>query len=321
MKNIYITRRIPEIGIEMLKEAGHNVDVSTKDGVLTREELIEELNKKNYDAVLCLLTDKIDAEVYDATPNAKIFANYAVGYDNIDVDEAKKRNIIITNTPEVLSESVAEHTFALMLAIAHRIPESDKFMKDGKYEGWAPMLKLGTGISGKTLGILGAGRIGSLVAHHARDGFEMNIIYYDIKRNEKLESDTDAKYYDKPEEVLKKADFVTVHVPLLESTKHLINEEMLSHMKNSSYLINTSRGQVIDEKALTNALENKIIKGAALDVFENEPKLAKGLSNLDNVVLTPHTASGTEETRGKMAELAASNIIKVLGGEEPSNKV
>lgn len=318
---VFVTRRIPERGITMLKEKGYEVDVSEKDGVLTKEELIAALRAKPYDAVLSLLTDPIGKEIFDAAPNAKIFSNYAVGFNNIDVPEAKTRGIMITNTPGVLTETVAEHTFALILAMATRIVEGDTLTRTGKYSGWAPMMLLGTDISRKTLGILGAGRIGSRVAYHGRFGFDMNIIYYDVKRNDEIEKLTGASYRDTPEAVLKEADVVSIHVPLLDSTKHLINKERLAMMKPSAYMVNTSRGPVIDEAALVEALRNNVIKGAALDVFENEPALAPGLTELSNVIITPHIASATEETRSKMSEMAAQAIIDALEGRKPVNLV
>jgi glyoxylate reductase len=318
---IFVTRKIPDIGIDMLKEKGYEVDVSEKDGVLAKDELVKALAAKEYDAVLCLLTDAIGAEAFSAVPNAKIFANYAVGFNNIDVEEAKKRGVVISNTPGVLTSTVAEHTFALLLAISHRVSEADKFTREGRYVGWAPELLLGTDVSGKTLGVLGAGRIGTRVSHHAAKGFDMRVIYYDIKQNEHIENEANAEFKATPDEVLKEADFVTVHVPLLDSTRHLINEERLSTMKPSAYLINTSRGPVIDEHALVDALKDGVIKGAALDVFEEEPVLAPGLVELPNVIVTPHIASGTEETRGKMSQMAADNIIAVLEGGEAPNKV
>jgi len=314
---IYITRKIPDSGINKLKEKGYEVDINPEDKVLSKEELISALKTKPYDAVLCLLTDKIDTEILEAAPQAKIFANYAVGYNNVDVKTAKEKNILISNTPGVLTETVAEHTFALMLAISHRIAEADKFTKDGKYQGWSPTLLLGTDLSRKTLGIIGLGRIGARVAYHAKNGFDMDVIYYDVNKNE----DVDIKYKENMEDVLREADFVSIHVPLLDSTHHLISAEKLKMMRNSAYLINTSRGPIIDEKALVKALENKDIKGAALDVFEEEPKLAEGLADLDNVILTPHIASATEETRSKMSEMTAENIIATLEGSTPPNLV
>jgi len=321
MAKVFVTRKIPEQGTEMLKAKGYEVEVSQKDGVLTKEELIAALSGKQYDAVLCLLTDSIGKEIFDATPSTKIFSNFAVGFNNIDIVEAKARGIVVTNTPGVLTETVAEHTFALILAITSRIAEGDRFTREGKYDGWAPMMLLGTDISHKTLGILGAGRIGSRVAHHGKYGFDMNVIYYDVKRNEEIEQTTGAVYRDTPEAVLKEADVVSIHVPLLDSTKHLINKERLAMMKPSAYIVNTSRGPVIDEVALVEALRNNVIKGAALDVFENEPALAPGLAELSNVVITPHIASATEETRSKMSEMAAQAIIDALEGKNPVNLV
>jgi glyoxylate reductase len=319
MPRIFVTRKIPETGIKMLREKGYEIEVSDFDGVLPREKLLQKA--KGADAILSLLTDKIDGEVMDAAgPQLKIVANYAVGYDNIDLKAAAERNVIITNTPEVLTESVAEHTVALMFSIARRIIESDQFMRDGKYVGWAPMLFLGNGLVGKTLGLVGLGRIGAAVAKMMRDGFEMKIIYYDIKRNEDLEVKYHLEYRDL-ESLLKDSDFVSIHVPLLPTTRHLIAEPQLKMMKKTAYLINTSRGPVVDEKALVEALKNREIKGAALDVYEEEPKMAPGLAELSNTVLTPHTASATEETRSAMSKMAAKNIIAALEGKEPPNLV
>ena len=202
-----------------------------------------------------------------------------------------------------------------------RIPEADRFTRAGKYEGWAPMMYLGTDLRGKTLGVLGAGRIGQRVAYHASRGFDMKICYYDIKKNEAFEKETGASFRESVDEVLREADVVTIHVPLLDSTRHLINKERLAMMKNTAFLINSSRGPIIDENALVEALKNGVIKGAALDVYEEEPALAPGLRDLDNVVITPHIASATEGTRGKMAEIAAQNIIDFLDGKTPPNVV
>ncbi|HEY4486901.1 MAG TPA: D-glycerate dehydrogenase [Candidatus Paceibacterota bacterium] len=317
MATIFITRKIHPLGIEKLEASGHEVFFSEKEGNLTKEEFLVELQKRAYDAVLCFIPDRIDASVFDAAPSVKIFANYAVGFDNIDVAEAKRRGVIVTNTPDVLTNTVAEHTFALLLALAHRIVEADAFTRAGKYTGWVPELFLGNDMTGKTLGILGAGRIGTRVAYHGQRSFDMRVLYYDVKRNEHIEKETGAEFRESVEDVLKESDFVSVHVPLLESTRHLINKERLAIMKPSSYLVNTSRGPVVDEVALVEALQKKVIKGAALDVFEKEPALAPGLAELSNVIITPHIASATEETRFKMGELAADNLLAVLGGGEP----
>jgi glyoxylate reductase len=321
MSTVFVTRGIPEEGVAVLRGAGHEVNVSEKDGVLTRDELLAALKAKPYDAVLCLLTDKIDSEVFDAAPKAKIFANYAVGVDNVDIAEAKKRGIVVTNTPDVLTDTVAEHTIALMLSVTSRIAEGDRFMRAGKYDGWAPMMLLGTDMKGKTLGLLGAGRIGQRVAAIAHHGLGMEIIYSDIKQNPDVETATGASYRASVDEVIAQADVVTVHVPLLDSTRHLINAERLAKMKKSAYLINTARGPIVDESALVEALKNETIKGAALDVFEKEPSLAPGLAELENVVLTPHIASASFETRAAMAEVAAHSIVDCLAGAEPKHRV
>jgi glyoxylate reductase len=320
MSKIFITRKLPGEAINLLKEAGHEVLINNEDRVLEKGELISIIKEFEPEALLSLLTDTVDKEVMDAAPNLKIISNYAVGFNNIDVEEAKKRGIIVTNTPGVLSEAVAEHTMALIISLAKRIVESDKFVRDGKYIGWAPELLLGTELQGRTLGLLGAGRIGSLVAESANKGFRMNVLYYDIKRNDEIEK-LGAVFKETPEALLAESDFVSIHVPLLDSTKHLINKERIEVMKNDAFLINTSRGPVVDEKALVEALKTGKIKGAGLDVFENEPALAEGLVSLPNVILTPHTASATLETRSKMADLAVGAIIDFLSGVTPINLV
>ena len=313
MAKIFITRKIPESGVKLLKKK-HTVKIYGKDQAIPKNDLLAGV--KWCDALLPLLTDKVDGSVMDANPNLKVIANYAVGFNNIDVKAATERGIPVTNTPGVLTDAVADHAAALLLGIARRIPESDRFTRAGKYKVWSPMLLLGPELRGKTLGILGSGRIGSAFAERMYKGFGMNIMYYDVKRNPAVEKKFKAKY-GSIAQVLKTADFVSIHVPLLPSTHHLIGAKELKSMKKTSYLINTSRGPVIDEKALVSALKSKTIAGAALDVFENEPKLASGLSKLENVILTPHTASATEQARGAMSEIAANNILAVLSGKKP----
>jgi len=314
---VFVTMEIPETGINLLKQTC-DVTVSKKKRVLTRKELIAGVKGKN--ALLCLLTDKIDEDIMKAAKNLKIIANYAVGFDNIDVKAATKLRIPVTNTPGVLTDAVADHACALMLSIARRIVESDKFVRAGKYKGWEPMLLLGGDLKGKTLGILGLGRIGTAVAERMGKGFGMKITYYDVNRNAEFEASLGATYATVPE-LLKNSDYVSVHVPLLPTTRHLISTKELATMKKTAYLINTSRGPVIDEKALVAALKKKQIAGAALDVFENEPKLTPGLAKLDNVVLTPHTASATIAARSAMSEIAAQNILDALAGQKPRNTV
>lgn len=308
---------IPENGIKMLKDKGYEVDIYPKDNIISGKELLRTLKKGNYDAVLSLITDKIDASVFDAAPSVKIYSNYGTGFDNIDIAEAKKRGIIVTNAPaEFTSEAVAEHTIALMLSLAANIVEADAFVRKGKYKGWAPMDFIGMDIIGKTLGIIGVGRIGGRVAYYSK-GLGLNIVYSDVTRNDQIEKECGATYCASVEELLRKADVVSLHVPLLDSTRHLLDEARLKTMKPTAFLVNTSRGPVIDEKALVKVLKEKTIAGAALDVFEFEPKTAPGLTKLDNVILTPHIASASEKARNEMSEIAADNIIDFFEGRTP----
>ena len=314
---VFVTREIPHAGIDILKKR-FIVKIYPKDNTIPRKDL--EVGVKWCDALLPLLTDKIDAKLMDLNKNLKIIANYAVGYDNIDIKAATQRKIPVTNTPGVLTDAVAEHTLSLLMSIARRIPESDIFTKQGKYNGWGPMLFLGTELKGKTLGILGLGRIGSAVAQRAINGFGMKVIYNKRHPDKKFEKKFGAKFVKFPE-LMKKSDFISVHTPLNPSTIHLIGKKQLEMMKDTAYLINTSRGPIIDERALVNVLRKEKIKGAALDVLENEPKLSPGLSKLDNIILTPHTASGTIETRSAMSILSANNIVDISKGKIPTNIV
>jgi len=321
MAKIYVTRNIPEVGLNMLKEKGHELFINPKDRILTKKELIKELGRQSYDGVLCLLTDIIDKDVFEASPSVKIFSNYAVGFNNIDVAEANKKGVVVTNTSGVSSDSVAEHTVAMIMALASRIVEADKFTRKGKYVGWDPLLFLGQDLDGKKLGILGAGKIGIRAAHMLSRGLGMQVGYYDVKRNEDFEREYGAVFHSTPEELLASSDVVSIHVPLLDSTRHLINKERLSLMKKTSYIVNTSRGPVINEDDLVWALKNNIIAGAAIDVFENEPKLARGLDSLDNVILTPHIASSTIKTRNEMSTVVAQNLLDFFEGKELKNRV
>ncbi|MCH8244473.1 D-glycerate dehydrogenase [Patescibacteria group bacterium] len=299
---VFVTKEVPEVALKLLRKQGYKILVGGNP------------NKKaqGVEAVLCLLTDRVDGKLMDAIgPQLKIISNCAVGLDNIDVAAAKKRGIVVTNTPDVLTQAVAEYTIALLFSQARRVAEADRFMRSGKFKGWDPRLFLGSDISQKTLGIVGLGRIGVEVARRMHDGFGLKILYYDVKRNQKLEQKFGLEYRSL-HALLRESDFVSLHVPLLSSTRHLIGTREFKVMKKTAYLINTARGAVVDEKALVLALKTNRIKGAALDVFENEPKLSKGLVKLQNVLLTPHIASATEETRDAMAELAAKNIIMVL---------
>lgn len=319
MAKILVTRKIPKVGLDVLKGAGHQVRVWPKSSVMPRAALLKAA--KGADAALSLLTDRIDDEFFAAAgPQLKVVANYAVGYDNFDLAAFRKRGVKAANTPGVLNGAVAEHAFALMMACAKRVVEADRFTRAGKYKGWEPELLLGTELSGKTIGILGLGRIGAGVARRAARGMDMKVLYYDVKRNESFEKEEGAAYAT-VEELLAKSDVVSVHVPLLPTTRHLIDARKLRLMRRGAILINTSRGPVVDEKALVAALKAKRIAAAGLDVYENEPKLAPGLAKLPNAVLTPHTASATFEARDAMAKLAAQAIVDVLAGKTPSNLI
>lgn len=321
MALIFVTRKIPQIGLTRLREAGHELVISEKDGVLTTEELKAELSKRPYEGILSLLTDTIDKSIIEVAPEVKIVSNYAVGYNNLSVSELKDSGVVCTNVPGVLTDTVAEFAVAMIMAVTKRVVEADRFVRVDKFAGWAPELLLGADLKGKTLGVVGAGRIGSEVAKRMSYGFDMKIKYNDISRSEKLEQETDCEFCDSLEELLKESDVVSLHAPLLPSTRHLINADRLALMKPTAFLINTSRGALIDEVALVEALKNKTIKGAGLDVFENEPELTAGLKELDNVVLSPHIASASEETRDKMSELVADNMIAFFNGEVPPNAV
>ena len=317
MMHVLVTRDLPGTALDRLK-AVHTVELWDKDSPIPRDQLHKRLKDK--DALLCLLTDKIDAETLKAAPKLRIVSNYAVGYDNVDVPACTAKGIIVTNTPGVPTDAVAEHTFALMMAICRRIPESDRYARAGKYKAWGPSLLLGTELKGKTLGIIGLGHIGRGVAQRAARGMEMRVLYNDVKPSADFEKEYGARYVDM-KTLLKESDVVTLHVPLLPTTLHLIGEDQLRMMKKGAYLINTSRGPVIDESALLRALQERWIAGAAIDVFEHEPEITKGLEKIDNIVLTPHTASATIEARSAMADLAVDAILDISTGKTPKNVV
>jgi len=314
---VFVTRKIPDNGLELLQKET-TVDVSPHDRVLERQELIS--MAKGSEALLSQLTDTVDAALLDALPDVKIISNYAVGYNNIDVKAATERGVIVTNTPGVLTDTTADLAFTLMLACARRIPESDRYARDGKFKGCAPLLLLGREVTGSTLGIIGMGRIGSTLAKRAK-GFDMKIIYHDMVRAKpEVEEETGARFVDM-DTLLRESDFISIHVPLLPETKHMIGAAEFSKMKKTAILVNTSRGPVIDERALIEALSQKKIFSAGLDVFENEPEIPEELMKLDNCVIVPHIGSATIETREKMAELAAKNIILASRGEMPVSVV
>lgn len=315
--NVYVTRMLPQSAIDLLQEHC-DVEINPDDCVLSQHMLLDKV--KGRDAVLCLLTDTINDEVLAAAgPQCRLFANYAVGFNNIDVAAATRRGIMISNTPDVLTDATADLAWTLLFSVARRVVESDKFLRAGKYRGWGPMLFLGRDISGKTLGVIGAGRIGGNFARKAK-GFDMKILYNGNKRNPAFEEETGAIFVDK-ETLLKESDFISLHVPLMPSTHHLISTQEFKLMKKTAILINTSRGPVVDEKALVAALKNGDIWGAGLDVFENEPAVESGLTECENAVLLPHVASATIDTRTNMGLIAVRNILAAMNGEMPPTLV
>ncbi len=317
-KKIFMSRSLPGTALEMLKKTFSCVEVNPHDKTLSRDEFVR--CAKDKDGLVVCLSDKIDKEMFDALPNLKGIANYAVGYNNIDINEAKKRGIPVSNTPDVLTDTTAELAMALMLSVSRRIVESDSYLRDGKWKQWSPAMLLGTDLAHKTLGIIGAGRIGTAVGRMS-SGFNMNIIYHNRKtRSVELENKYNAKYVDL-DTLLKESDFISINTPLNNSTNHMITEAEIRKMKNTAIIINTARGQVIKESDLVKCLNEKVIAGAGLDVFEFEPQVTEDLCKMPNVVLTPHIGSGTVETRTKMSIMCATNLIAMMKGEKAPNSV
>ena len=315
MPKVFITSKIPEAGITLLTQNGFEVLLNESANNLSSQQLKEVFGK--YDAVVTMVSDKIDEDILSGASSAlKIVSNYGVGFDNIDVKSANRREIIVTNTPGVANESVAEHNMMLVLACAKQIIEADKYVRFGKYTKWDPGLFVAPQVWGKTIGIVGLGKIGTFVGQIAKHGFRMNVIYYDLVRSEDFELLCEAKYANL-DTLLMESDFITIHCPLNDKTHHLINKEAFSKMKSSAILINTARGSVVDEDALIDVLKNRRIAGAGLDVFEHEPNINPELFTLSNVILTPHIASATVETRVAMSRIAAQNIIDVFAQKTP----
>lgn len=314
-----MARRVPDAGLRVLYDAfgREAIHVFPHDRIIGRDELLE--GAKGADALLPILTDRIDGEVMDAAgPQLKIIANFAVGYNNIDVAAATQRGIPVTNTPGVLTETTADLAWALILAIARRISEGERMIRANAWPGWGPMQLLGSDVHGKTLGVFGMGRIGQAVAKRAF-GFDMRVLYTSRKRiDTATEGRLRAHYVGKPE-LLAESDYISIHCPLMPETTHAFGAPEFAAMKNTAYLINTSRGPVVDESALVDALKRGEIAGAALDVYEHEPLLHQGLYACENAVIVPHLGSATLETRGKMAQIAAQNIVACLRGERPPN--
>ena len=314
---VLITRKIPEAGIKLLQEKGYRLKINDRNRPLTRDEL--KVLVRDCDGIITLLSDTVDKEIMDAAPNLRVIANYAVGYNNINVDYATRRRILVTNTPDVLTPATADLVWALLMAVSKRIVEADAFVRVGKFKGWAPELFLGHDVTGKTLGIIGAGRIGQAVSRRAK-GFEMTLLYYSKSSKPAFEAETGARRVSL-EDLLQSSDFVSLHCPLTEETYHLLNEQRLKSMKSGSILINTARGPVVDEVALVQVLKHGPLAGAGLDVYEHEPQVHPELLKMKNVVLLPHIGSATTETRNEMARMVAHNIIAVLEKGRPVNPV
>ncbi len=315
---VYVTREMPERGLRIIKEK-FDAEVWPEYAPPPKKVIIEKA--ANVDALATLLSDKIDAEVYNAAPKLKIVAQMAVGFDNIDLAEATKRGIYVTNTPGVLTDTTADFAWALLMAVARRVVEADQYVRTGKWKvGWHPMMLQGRDLYGATLGIVGLGRIGCAIAKRAK-GFDMKVLYNDVVRRSDFEKEYGIQFVD-TDYLFKNADFITINVPLMKETHHLIDENKLRMMKKTAYIINNSRGPVVDEKALYKALKEGWIAGAGLDVFEQEPTpMDNTLLTLNNIVVAPHISSASYETRSRMAEMVADNLVAFFEGKTPPNLV
>ncbi len=313
---VLVTRPIPEVGVKVLREAGHEVVVSPRDRAMPAAELLAAT--VGVDGLLSILTDRIDAAFLDARPNVRAVSNFAVGYNNIDVAACTARKIGVANTPDVLTDATAETAWMLLMMAARRAGEAERVLRAKKWDGWGPLQFLGMSVVGKTVGVIGAGRIGSRFAKMA-SGFGMRVLYNN--REGSAEMDALGARLVPLEELLRESDFVSVHVPLTEGTRHLISSRELSLMKRTAVLVNTARGPVVDEVALVEALRERRIFAAGLDVYEREPVVEEGLFGLENVVLLPHVGSATVEAREGMAELAGRNLVAMLAGRRPPSPV
>jgi len=314
---VMISRALPEEVIARARSRA-DVDLHAGDKPLSKTELIARV--KDREGLVCLITDTIDSSVFESCPRLKVVSNVAVGFNNIDVAAATKRGVVVTNTPDVLTETTADFAWTLLMATARRLVEADRYVRDGKFTQWEYMVLLGGDVHDKTLGIIGFGRIGRAMARRAL-GFNMRVLYQDaVAADPATERELRATRTDTAT-LLRDSDFVSIHTPLLPDTRHLINAQSLRTMKKTAYLVNASRGPVVDEAALVQALKEGWIAGAGLDVFEEEPKVHPGLMGLSNVVLAPHIASASSDTRIKMAALAVDNCLAVLEGQTPPTPV
>jgi len=316
-KKILVTGNLPPSVLMSLRQEC-DATCHAVDRPMNRTDLLREIADK--DGLLCMITDRIDSEVFHAAPRLRMVANMGVGFNNIDVSEATRRSIPVSNTPGVLTDATADLAFALILSVARRVVEGDRMVREGRFQFWAPFHFLSSEVSRKTLGIIGLGRIGQAVARRAR-GFDMWVLYNNRKRMAQEEEQALGAEFSDLETLLERADFVTLHVPYTDQTRYLIDEKALSLMKPTAVLVNTSRGAVVDEKALLAALREKKIAGAGLDVYEHEPALTPGLTDLEQVVLLPHVGSATLETRTRMAVMAAENLMAGLRNERPPNLI
>lgn len=312
MVKVYIAGAIPEVGLNILKEH-FEVEMYEGEGIIDKETLMEGV--KDASALISILSTNVDQEVIDSASNLKIIANYGAGFNNVDVKYAREKDIDVTNTPKASTASTAELTFGLVLAVARRIVEGDKLSRTQGFDGWAPLFFRGREVSGKTIGIIGLGEIGSAVAKRAK-AFDMDILYTGPHQKKEKEREIGAKYVDL-NTLLENADFITINAAYNPDLHHMIDTEQFKLMKSTTYLINAGRGPIVNEEALVKALEDKEIEGAALDVYEFEPEITEGLKSLDNVVITPHIGNATYEARDMMSKIVANDTIKKLNGETP----
>ncbi len=314
---IFLTRELPPKTMELLHREAE-LTMNPDDRVLSRDEIVAGV--RGVDGLLCLLTDSIDAEIMDANPSLKVIANFAVGFNNIDVDAASARKIPVTNTPGVLTETTADMAWALLMDAARRVAEGDRFVRTRKWQGWGPLQLLGADVTGATLGLVGLGRIGKAMLSRAK-GFDMNVLYWNRTRRSIDREQQLGVRYAALDDLLADSDFVSIHVALNDETRHLIDTPQFSLMKRTACIINTSRGPVINEKALVRALQDGKIASAGLDVYENEPQLEPELYDMPNVVIAPHLGSATIGTRTKMGNMAAENCLAACAGQRPPNLV